>query len=116
MMDLLVVDIKRKKCILIKINLILIILYIIYNIIKMKKCIVYSITIYILLTMFILLHRPKILNDSNGDIKSWNYLKYKLKYGFTDMNELICLPTIIFVISIISFMIGIKLSKKCNKS
>jgi hypothetical protein len=61
--------------------------------------------------MFILLQRPKFLNDSDNNIKSWNYLKYKIKYGFTNTTELICLPTIIIFISIFSFIIGANLIK-----
>ncbi len=78
----------------------------------MKKCIIYSITIYILLTMFILLQKPKILYDSNGDFKSWNYLKYKIKYGYNSYNELICFPIIILSISLLSFIISISIIEK----
>ena len=74
----------------------------------MKKCIIYSITIYILLTMFILLQRPQILNDENNQLKSWNYLNNKIKYGFMDYEELICLPTIIIFISICSYIIALR--------
>ena len=80
----------------------------------MKKCIIYSITIYILLTMFILLQKPDILYDSNGKIKSWNYLKSKIRYGFYTYDELICLPTCMFIISIISFIIAINIIDKPN--
>ncbi len=78
----------------------------------MKKCIIYSITIYILLTMFILLHKPDILYDYNKEIKSWSYLKSKIKYGFYTVDELICLPTIICMLSIISFIIAINIIDK----
>ena len=78
----------------------------------MKKCIIYSITIYILLTMFILLQKPNILYDSNGDIKSWNYLKSKIIDGFYNYDELICLPTIMAILSIFSFIIAISLIDK----
>ena len=73
----------------------------------MKKCIIYSITIYILLTMFILLQKPNILYDIDGEIKSWNYLKSKIRYGFYTMDELICLPTVMFMVSVFSFIIAI---------
>jgi hypothetical protein len=72
----------------------------------MRECIIYSITIYVLLTMFILLQRPQVLNDENGQLKSWNYLKSKLKYGFISIEELICLPTLIIFISIFSYIIA----------
>ena len=75
----------------------------------MEKCVIYSITIYLLLTMFILLQRPQILNDENGDIKSWDYLQYKIKYGFINYEELICFPTLIVFVSIFSFIIAYKL-------
>ena len=32
--------------------------------------------------MFVLLQQPDILYDDNKNIKSWSYLKDKLKYGF----------------------------------
>ena len=69
----------------------------------------YSISIYILLCMFILLQKPTILYDNNGNIKSWNYLKDKLIYGFNDAEELICLPTLFVGVSLLSFIISIKI-------
>lgn len=75
----------------------------------MKKCLIYSITIYIILVMFILLHKPKILYDHNNNIKSWNYLKEKIKYGFDELNEIICLPVIVIIITIVSYILAKKL-------
>lgn len=75
----------------------------------MKRCIIYSISIYILLCMFVLLQQPDILYDDNKNIKSWSYLKDKLKYGFNNIDELICLPTLFIIISIFSFIITIKI-------
>lgn len=75
----------------------------------MKKCLIYCITIYILSMMFILLHKPRILYDDNNNIKSWNYLKYKIKNGFNKPDEIICFPTIVILISIISYILSKKL-------
>jgi hypothetical protein len=72
----------------------------------MKKCIIYSITIYILLTMSIVLQKPAILTDTNGNFKSWNYLQYKMTYGLNDLRDLICLPTVLIMCSLISFLIA----------
>jgi hypothetical protein len=72
----------------------------------MKKCIIYSVIIYLLLMMYINLHKPLILYDINGNIKSMNYFKYKIKYGFDNMNELICFPTIAIICAIISFILA----------
>ncbi len=71
----------------------------------MKKCIVYSITIYLILTMCIILHKPACIY-SNGEFKSVNYFKNKIKYGFNSATELICLPSILVVCSIISFILA----------
>jgi len=71
----------------------------------MKKCIIYSITIYTLFVMFISLQKPNILYDTNNKLKSFEYLKFKINYGFDEYEELICYPTIIFVVSLFSFII-----------
>lgn len=75
----------------------------------MKKSLIYCITIYILLIMFILLHKPKILYDDDNNIKSWNYLKEKIKYGFNKPEEIICFPVIVIIISILSYVLAKKL-------
>jgi len=76
----------------------------------MKKCIIYSITIYLLLMMFILLQKPRILYDDNGNMKSLNYFKYKINYGFKDPMELLCFPTIAIIFGIIAFLLAKQLN------
>ena len=75
----------------------------------MKKCIIYSITIYLLLTMIIILQKPQIMCDQYGNFKSLNYLKYKLSSGITNLNDLICLPIIFILCSIFSFIVSTNL-------
>ena len=72
----------------------------------MKKCIVYSVIIYLLLMMYINLQKPAILYDDDGNIKSINYFKFKIKYGFQNINEIICCPTVAIGCAIISFIIA----------
>jgi hypothetical protein len=72
----------------------------------MNKSILHSITIYMILTMLILLYRPKILNDRNGNLKSLDYFKDLITYGFNYPEEIICLPTLIIFFSILSFIIS----------
>ena len=72
----------------------------------MKKCLIYSITIYLLIIMFIILQKPTIIYDDNNNLKSLNYFKSKLRYGFQDSSELICLPTIAICSSVFSFIIA----------
>jgi hypothetical protein len=74
----------------------------------MKKCLIYCMTIYILLIIFILLQNPKFLYDQNNNIKSWNYLKYKIKYGINKFDDIICFPTIVILISILSYILAKK--------
>ncbi len=62
--------------------------------------------IYLLLIMVILLQRPPILLNDDSSFKSWNYFLYKLNYGYNEIGELICLPTIIIICSISSFIIA----------
>ena len=78
----------------------------------MKKCLVYSITIYLFITMFIILHKPSILYDSDHNMKSWNYLRsnllnqHNLNYNLNSPQNFICLPTLIVLISVISFYLA----------
>ena len=72
----------------------------------MKKSIIYSITIYLLLSMIILLQKPNILYDDNNNIKSWIYFKTKLINGFDNINEFVCLPTVFILCSLLSFIIA----------
>jgi len=72
----------------------------------MKKCIIHGVVIYLLFMMFINLQKPNCLYDEDGNIKSLNYFKFKLKYGFQNINELICLPTIAIIGGIGSFIIA----------
>ena len=73
----------------------------------MKKCILYSLTIYILFAMSIIIQKPTILCDSNGDFKSWNYFRYKIfNQKIQSPDELICLPTVLILCSLISFILA----------
>ena len=89
----------------------------------MKKCLIYGIVIYLLIMMYInlslnqsliqtqnqnnyLIQRPDILYDENGNLKSLNYFKFKLKYGFQSYKELICMPIIAIISAIISFILA----------
>ena len=62
--------------------------------------------------MFITLHKPSILYDSDRNIKSWNYLRYNLtklnnlNYNLNSPQNFICLPTLVILISIISFYLA----------
>lgn len=75
----------------------------------MKNYIIYSITIYMLLFMLILLKKPSILYDNNNNLKSFNYLEDKIKNGYNNYNELISLPLITICISLISHIISLNL-------
>ncbi len=72
----------------------------------MKTCIIHSITIYLIFMIIIILHKPAILCKDNNEFKSWYYLYDKLSFGFNDISELICLPSVVIIWSIISFMIA----------
>jgi len=77
----------------------------------MKKCLVYSIVIYLLFMMYINLQKPEILYDDNNNLKSMNYFKFKLKYGFQNTNELICMPTVAIMCAIISYILAKQLNE-----
>ena len=74
-----------------------------------KNSIIQCISIYTILCMYILLQKPKILYDESNNIKSLDYFNNKIKYGFNNLDELICLPTIFIIISLLSFIISVKL-------
>jgi len=76
----------------------------------MKKCLIYSIVIYLLLIMFINLQKPSILYDKNDNIKSINYFKYKLKYGFNSIEECVCMPIVALLCALISAGMAKKLT------
>jgi len=59
-----------------------------------------------ILTMLILLYRPKIITDRNGNLKSLDHFKDLITYGFNDPEELICLPTVLGLFSILSYLIA----------
>jgi hypothetical protein len=70
----------------------------------MKKTLTYSVVIYLICTMMILLQKPNFLYE-NGKIKSWNYFKNKIR-NFNDPNELISLPIIFMAIGLFSYIIA----------
>jgi len=72
----------------------------------MNKSMLHSITIYMILTMLILLYRPKIIIDKDGNLKSLNYFQDLITYGFNDPEEIICLPTVLGLFSLLSYLIA----------
>lgn len=56
--------------------------------------------------MYINLKKPDILYDENNNLKSIDYFKFKLKYGFQNINEMICMPTIAIASAILSFILA----------
>lgn len=56
--------------------------------------------------MIILLQKPSILYDNNNNLKSISHFKEKIKQGPTDINDLVCLPTVLGLCAIISFYIA----------
>ncbi len=68
--------------------------------------------------MFITLHKPHILYDSDHNIKSWNYLKHNLinqhnlGHNIANPVNFVCLPTIIIAVSLISFYLAKNLSSE----
>ena len=77
----------------------------------MGKCIIYSIVIYLIFMMSIVLHKPQILCDHNGDFKSITYLQDHLQNSINDPQELISLPVIMILGSIISYLLARNLSQ-----
>ena len=72
----------------------------------MKNQLMYSLVIYIIFYMLIITNKPEFLYDNNGNIKSLNYLNYKMKIGFEDYNEYINLPFFTLLIAIISYYLS----------
>ena len=70
----------------------------------MKKTLIYSVVIYLICTMMLLLQKQPFLYE-NGKIKSWNYFKNKIR-NFNDVSELISLPVIFMVIGLFSYLIA----------
>lgn len=68
-----------------------------------KKYIIYSVTIYTLIMMVIILQMPYIVK-----YRSWTYFK---QWNFKKPNDLLCLPIVTIIVVIISFIITIKLIK-----
>ena len=57
--------------------------------------------------MILILQKPTILCDHSGNFKSWNYLRHKLFYDkIHSPNELICLPTILVLCSLVAFILA----------
>jgi len=77
----------------------------------MKQQLIYSLTIFLIIFIIILLQMPSIIYDDNGLVKSWNYFK-NIDYKYINsINDLICLPTIIIIVAVISFILGRHLTK-----
>ncbi len=57
--------------------------------------------------MSIILQKPKILCDSNGNFKSWNYLKYKIFHDrIQSASDIISLPSALVLCSLVSFILA----------
>jgi hypothetical protein len=56
--------------------------------------------------MLIITNKPEFLYDNNDNIKSLNYLNYKMKIGFEDYNEYINLPFFTLLVAIISYYLS----------
>ena len=82
----------------------------------MKKCIIYSVTIYLIFIMIIIIQKPKILCDEYGNFKSWEYFKGIVKNGIDDLSDLICLPTVLMIGSLLSFFLAKYLAKSSLKN
>ena len=67
----------------------------------MKKRLLYSIVIYLFFIMMLQLYKP-----TNTNIKSFNYIKYKLENKIYDIDDLYSEPCIVIVIGLISFIIA----------
>ncbi len=62
--------------------------------------------------MSIIIQKPTMLCDQDGNFKSWNYLRHKLLYEkIQSVNDLMCLPTILVLCSLISFLLAKNLAK-----
>ena len=72
----------------------------------MKNQLIYSLVIYIIFYILITTNKLDILYDNNGNIKSLNYLNYKIKIGFEDYNEYINLPFFTILVAIISYYLS----------
>lgn len=68
----------------------------------MKKCIIYSITIYLIFAMIIMIKKPKILCDDDGNFKSLS----RVKNGLTNFDNLMSLPTVMILFAFLSFYIA----------
>ena len=77
----------------------------------MKKCIIYSILIYLLLYIALLSKKPSILYDNNN-IKSLLYFQDKINNGYNSYNELVCLPTIMLILVLLSYLLAKKFSSE----
>lgn len=56
--------------------------------------------------MIIILNKPTILYDEQGNIKSWNYFNNTIKGGKINMDVLTSLPIIFILCAMISFYLA----------
>lgn len=59
-------------------------------------------TIYLIFAMIIIIKKPMILCDDNGNFKSLN----RIKNGLTNFDDLISLPTVMILSAFLSFYIA----------
>lgn len=72
----------------------------------MKIELIYSISIYIILYIIIIIQKPYYLYDNNNKFKSINYLNYKIKNKIINYDDYINLPIIATFFAIISVYIS----------
>ena len=77
----------------------------------MANTLLYSIAIYLLLFLLLCNHKQNLfLDQKTRYIKSWNFFCNKFN-KWESSDDLICFPTIIIIIVILSYFLALKLKK-----
>ncbi len=62
--------------------------------------------------MSIIIQKPTILCDHDGNFKSWNYFRNKIFYEkIQSPKDIICLPTVLVLFSLVAFLMAKNLAK-----
>jgi hypothetical protein len=72
----------------------------------MKNQLIYSLVIYVIFYILIITNKPELLYDNYGNIKSLDYLNYKINIGFENLDEYINLPIISILLAISSYYLS----------
>ena len=72
----------------------------------MKNQLIYSLVIYVIFYILIITKKPNIIYDNYGNIKSLDYLNYKINIGFENLDEYINLPIISILLAILSYYLS----------